>query len=189
MRITTVIATALLCGAAATASAKPAPGDTEVQTYEFHSGRGALGIAVIGITDPLKAFFGSGKDGVLVGQVVAGSPADKAGIRVGDVVTKVEGKPIDDVSDVRTAMTGEKKGDHTKVEVVREHRALTLDATLDADVPSAVSFGERGFPPDAFGQLHQQDADLQKWMEHVEHELQDLRQQQQRPAGGPHTRT
>ncbi len=169
------MAAALLCAAGATASARPVV-DSDVQTYEYHSGRGALGISVLSLTQPLRTYFGTGKDGVLVGSVEPDSPAARAGVQVGDIIVRVENNPIDSVGGIRSAMSGLHKGDQARIEVIRDHRALTLGATLDADVPN-VNVGtqidmnsQRGFD------------ELEKWMQHVEQELRELRA---RPATPP----
>lgn len=57
--------------------------------------RGWLGVSIQEVDRSLAASFGLSKpEGALVAQVVAGSPADKAGITEGDIITAFEGKPI-----------------------------------------------------------------------------------------------
>jgi putative serine protease PepD len=68
--------------------------------------------------------------GALVQSVVPGGPADKAGIRVGDLIKTIDGHPIKAPSDLSAAISTKKPGEHVKIEV--EHGGLTqsLDATL-----------------------------------------------------------
>ena len=70
-------------------------------------GRGGfMGVRLIGITDDLRGHYGAPKDaGVLVAEVEAGSPAARAGIEVGDVITGVEGKSVTSTREVSRTIT------------------------------------------------------------------------------------
>jgi serine protease Do len=63
-----------------------------------HVKRGRIGVGVQDLPSALRA---RGLEGALIGQVAAGSPADRAGIRKGDVVTKVDGLAIRTASQLR----------------------------------------------------------------------------------------
>jgi putative serine protease PepD len=69
-------------------------------------------------------------DGARVTRVVPGGPADRAGIRRGDVITKVDGKAVRDPSDVSTAIAGKNPGDKVSVEVGRGGTTEGIDVTL-----------------------------------------------------------
>ncbi|WP_238013868.1 trypsin-like peptidase domain-containing protein [Dactylosporangium sp. AC04546] len=71
-----------------------------------------------------------GAGGALVGGVVAGGPADKAGIKNGDLVTKVGSTPIDDATDLINAVQAAKVGDQLKVTVQRNSTEQTITVTL-----------------------------------------------------------
>jgi len=150
MRRAIVLAASLLIGASGTALAdggQRSSGTADV--YTFSSGRGHLGLVVLGLTDELKHYFGSGKDGVLVGTIEAGSPAEKAGVKIGDVLADVDGKPVDDAGDVLSLLGGKKKGDAIGLTVIRAHMPLMLTAKLADDVaptPKAFNRADRWFP-------------------------------------------
>ena len=61
---------------------------------------GRLGVTVQSLTPDLAEYFGV-KDGVLVTAVTKDSAASKAGIKAGDVITRVDGKPVDDAGELR----------------------------------------------------------------------------------------
>jgi len=68
--------------------------------------------------------------GARVMRAVPGGPADRAGIKTGDVITSVAGKTIRDPSDISTAIAGKSPGDRVTVEVQRSGRTEGIDVTL-----------------------------------------------------------
>jgi membrane-associated protease RseP (regulator of RpoE activity) len=95
---------------------------------EMLPGRGRLGVTVQELTPELAAYFGV-KDGVLVATVRADSPASKAGIKAGDVITTVNEKPIAD-ADALVEQLRDKEGDVT-IGVSRDKKTMSVKATLD----------------------------------------------------------
>ena len=96
-------------------------------------GRGGfMGVRLIGITDDLRGHYGAPKDaGVLVAEVEAGSPAARAGIEVGDVITGVEGKSVTSTREVLRTIRGKKGGETVDVELVRGRSPRKETVTLD----------------------------------------------------------
>jgi membrane-associated protease RseP (regulator of RpoE activity) len=93
--------------------------------------RGFLGVQMIDLTPELREHFRVQKDaGVLVGKVVPDSPAAKAGIRVGDIITAIDGTRIDSPSDVARAVRDKKKGDGVKIDYSRDGANATAMATV-----------------------------------------------------------
>jgi putative serine protease PepD len=68
--------------------------------------------------------------GAEVGSVNPGSPAERAGLQVGDVITEVDGQRVDDPSDISSAITDNKPGDRISIQVSRYGQDRQLDATL-----------------------------------------------------------
>ena len=94
-------------------------------------GRGFLGVHLIDLTPELRAHFGAGEEaGLLVGRVEAGSPADQAGLRVGDLLTRVGGEPVAGTWDVTRQVRPLTAGQGIALEVVRDRRVETLSATI-----------------------------------------------------------
>jgi len=90
---------------------------------------GAMGIEAEGLKGALAEFFGV-KQGVLVRSVTKGSAAEKAGLKVGDVITKVNDKAVESPSDV-----ARERGDRKTLNlvIVREKRDQTVTVTLGDD--------------------------------------------------------
>jgi S1-C subfamily serine protease len=63
---------------------------------------------------------------VEIADVVDGSPAAAAGLRGGDLIVAVNGRPIEDVDDMQRLMTGDLVGERVTVEVIRAERTLEL---------------------------------------------------------------
>lgn len=85
----------------------------------------------------LKAYFGSVPDmaagdvpGLRLSGVTAGSPADKAGLKQGDLVVEFGGVAVTDLNSYSAALGTKKPGDAVAVVVVRDGKRLTLTATL-----------------------------------------------------------
>jgi serine protease Do len=94
-------------------------------------GRGRLGIAYQEISGQLAHYFKLEADqGVLVTNVEPDSPADKAGIKAGDVVLSISGHTIEDGGDLREALQSAHAGRELDLKVVRDGRLLDLTVTL-----------------------------------------------------------
>jgi membrane-associated protease RseP (regulator of RpoE activity) len=134
-------------GAAAGPTDEQDTGDRSVELFEWSMGKGRLGLTVMGLTPELRTHFGStSQSGMLVGSVEPGSPASKAGVHVGDVIVETNGRLVDAVDDIRSAMANSKKGDTVEIDVIRDRKALTLKVTLVDDpspMPDLDSFWHR----------------------------------------------
>jgi len=72
----------------------------------------------------------AGSSGVEVQAVTAGGPAERAGLRAGDVVVSVDGHEVSEPGDVTDALDGSEPGDSVEVEVERDGDRERLDVTL-----------------------------------------------------------
>ncbi len=97
-------------------------------------GRGRLGVVGQPVTDQLATYFGV-KEGVLVTRVIESSAAAQAGLKAGDVITSVNGKPVKDTGDILGHLEGAEDGAVVPVTVTREKTSQTIPVTLQA--PSA----------------------------------------------------
>jgi membrane-associated protease RseP (regulator of RpoE activity) len=115
---------------------------------------GYLGVGLTDITPELRDHFGvRGENGVLVSKVDDGSPADKAGVKVGDIITSLDGKDIKTSWDVRSFVRKTEDGQRVAIEVSRDGRVQGLNATVilkerpEMDMgPLFVKRGEGGEP-------------------------------------------
>ena len=94
--------------------------------------RGFLGIRLLEISEDLRKHYGASTDaGVLVSEVEADTPAAKAGIQVGDIITQIEGDRVDSAWDLSQAVRDRKTGDKVRVQVLRDRRAQDVTVTLE----------------------------------------------------------
>ena len=93
-------------------------------------GRGFIGLELTELTPDLRAHFGVGDSGVLVGRVEPGGPAAKAGVKVGDILTAVDGEGVDSSMAVGRLVRPKKDGDVVALEVSRDGRIQNLTATI-----------------------------------------------------------
>jgi serine protease Do len=95
--------------------------------------RGQIGVVVQDVTKDLAAHFGlADTAGALVAQVVKGSPAERAGIEVGDVIVRVDGAPVPDTRTLRNMIAAKAPESRIQVDVVREKRERSLTVKVEA---------------------------------------------------------
>ncbi len=88
-----------------------------------------LGVKLQGLTDQLSAYFGVDK-GVLVAEVFDDSPASKAGLKAGDVVTQLDGEQVECPSSLSKAVGKKEPGDKVSVTLIRKGEKLTKQVEL-----------------------------------------------------------
>jgi putative serine protease PepD len=71
-----------------------------------------------------------GQDGALVQEIASGSPAERAGLRVGDLVVAIDGKAVVSYSELGARIRAHKPGDKVTLKVVRGGNETTVTATL-----------------------------------------------------------
>jgi serine protease Do len=94
------------------------------------SGRGRLGVTVDSLTDQLGQYFGAADGGALITTVQKDSPADKAGLKAGDVITSVNGERVRDAADVTRSIRRVEEGSVT-VDYLRDRKPGTAQAALE----------------------------------------------------------
>jgi serine protease Do len=93
--------------------------------------RGWLGVLVQQITPEIaESLHLSQPEGALVSDVTPGGPADKAGIKRGDVIVAFDGSKIDDMPDLPKTVATNKPGTKSKLTVIRNGKEKTVDLTL-----------------------------------------------------------
>jgi len=151
--------------------------------------RAFVGVSMVELTPELREFFGAPNEaGVLVSSVTENGPAAKAGVRVGDVITAINGKTVAGYHDLRGAIKDNHAGDSVRIDVIRGKSRQTMMATVDErEWPDFRAFKlgnlERELPPmpkewrgKLFGpdndELRARIKDLEKRLQELEKRLQ-----------------
>jgi serine protease Do len=93
--------------------------------------RGRIGVQIDQVSKDVAESIGLGKpQGALVRSVEGGSPADKAGVEAGDIITKFDGKAIDKASDLPRMVGNTKPGTRATVTVFRRGGSKDLAVTI-----------------------------------------------------------
>ena len=96
-----------------------------------HVTRGWIGVQIQPVTPSIADSLGMKKaEGALVDEPQAGSPAAKAGIEAGDVITAVNGTPVKDARDLARKIGTMAPGTSVKLDVLRNGEAKTMTLTL-----------------------------------------------------------
>ncbi len=154
------------------------------------AGRGFIGVRPIEMTPELRQHFGAPEDaGVMVGSVEPDGPAAKAGLQVGDIVTKVDGDPIASTRELVRTVRHKKSGETITVEVLRNRSAKSLTVTVAERKEKEIRVGELqdgmpGFrwkmkgpghpmvmPPPDYPELEQRLDELEKKLKELEDRL------------------
>lgn len=91
-----------------------------------------LGIEAEALNPQLGEFFGV-KEGVLIRSVAKGSAAEKAGLKAGDVIVKVDQTKVVSPSAVSAAIRTARAKKTFPVDIVRDHRSMTVPVTVSGD--------------------------------------------------------
>lgn len=104
--------------------------------------RGYLGVGLTELTPELRAHFGVPEDaGVMVSNVEPGSPGEKAGLKVGDILSAIDGKDVASSWDVRARVRDFEDGQQVPLEVWRNRKVQTLTASIAMRERSELDMG------------------------------------------------
>jgi membrane-associated protease RseP (regulator of RpoE activity) len=117
------------------------PGDNNGESFSFVFGNNRrIGVATTQLTRQLADYFGiAGGKGLLITSVRDDSPAAKAGLRAGDVITEADGQPVGTVADLMRAISRKDEGEMT-LNITRDKSQRTIRLTpergKDSNLPS-----------------------------------------------------
>jgi len=136
------------------------PSDIAVEVIEElkkegHVTRGWLGISFQNVDRNLAKSFGlDTAEGALVAEVVPDSPADKAGLKAGDVITKMNDENIESASDLPHFLGRVKPDTKVTLSLVRDKKLMTLPVVVEALPQEVVETDKSGqVKPAAYGRL------------------------------------
>ncbi len=106
--------------------------------------RGWLGVTIQGVDEnTAKALGLPGAKGALVSAVSPGDPADKAGVKAGDVILKVNGEPVEDSAALLRTIAGMAPGEKATLGIWRQGKEISRKVTLEERGPNIAAM-ERG---------------------------------------------
>ncbi len=107
--------------------------------------RGLLGVGILGITPGMATMYGLGEtSGALITSVEPGSAADRAGLRIHDVIVSVNGRLVRDPAALRNAIGLQRPGEQVTVAFSREGERRSVTATLGENVQATTRPVPRG---------------------------------------------
>jgi S1-C subfamily serine protease len=111
---------------------------TRVQRFGLET-RKYIGVYVDSLNNELAEYFGAkeGK-GLLVSQIREGSPAEKAGLKVGDVLVKADGTTLEREGDLSYIIQKKEKGDKIKIEFYRDKRMRSVEVEIEEEEGSGL---------------------------------------------------
>ncbi len=173
--------------------ATPKPGQaprapkTLAKRYETWPGwekRKYIGTYMEPLNKELLEFFGVKEEsGLLVNRLTKDGPAEKAGVKVGDVVVRVDGKKVTSVGDLSELIQNKKKGEKVKLDLIRDKKPLTLEVEISEEEGPSVSdlyltrpYGEAWgeLSKELQGQYEESRKDYEKYSESYRERLQQL---------------
>jgi serine protease Do len=97
-----------------------------------------VGISITDVTPENAQFFHmENASGALVNQVEPDSPGAKAGLKVGDIVTGINGKKVDDAGQLQVVISQQRPGTRVNLDVLREGKNIQVPVTLEELNPRA----------------------------------------------------
>ncbi len=91
-----------------------------------------IGVTLESLNKQLGEYFGvKDGNGVLISEIQKDSPAEKAGLRAGDVITAIDGSPVDEVSEVREAVSDKKEGESMDLTILRDKREQKIAVQVE----------------------------------------------------------
>jgi len=93
-----------------------------------------IGVYLQEMTPELSEYFGVKEGmGLLISKVTEGSPAEKAGLKVGDVIVTANGDPVENAAELSDMIQGLEKGDKIEIEYVRDKKKRTVSVEVDEE--------------------------------------------------------
>lgn len=150
----------------------------------FHSGS-RIGVKVLDLSEQLGDYFGvEDAEGVLVTEVEEDMPAEKAGLKAGDVIVEADGDEVEDTQELREIISEKEEGDEVEIKVIRDRRVQTF--SVEVEETAATDFYSKAMKlkihpdkPDVPELMWKQkfDSELEDEMEELREELDQLKKE------------
>ena len=113
--------------------------------------RGWLGVSIQDVNEGMaKALKLEDRNGAIISQVMKDSPAEDAGVKEQDVIIEVNGKKVNDSSNLKNLISSGRPNDKTKLTIIRDGREKSLTVTLglrpgEKELTETYQYGEKRF--------------------------------------------
>jgi PDZ domain-containing secreted protein len=115
------------------------------QVFWLRAGGGYLGVSTTNLTEDLRTHFGTPSEhGVMVARVFKETPAARAGLQAGDIITAIDGTKVGTTWDINKALASRKKGEQVRIEFHRNRVAQQTVATLEERKGPGAAWREAG---------------------------------------------
>jgi len=102
--------------------------------FSFGFGGPRLGVHVVALNDDLAEYFdGKAAGGILITEVLEDTPAEEAGLKAGDVITRVDDLDVSEPDELIEALNEYDEGEEVTIEFVRKGKTETVAVTLEDD--------------------------------------------------------
>ncbi len=128
------------------------PSDTIANVYNQLIGpghkvvRGSIGITFQAVTSSAVAHVYGFKNGVIISSVQPGFPADKAGLKPGDIITSIDGRPIKGGDDLISDIAGRKPGSTATLGYIHDGKHETATVTIADRAAMMAALNNGGAP-------------------------------------------
>ena len=107
--------------------------DDDDDDISIYSDRGSyIGVNLQELSDQLGDYFGvKDGEGILITEVVEDSPAEKAGLKAGDIIVSVDKKDVEDYNDIQKTIRQKEIGETVDIGILRDKKQQTITVTVD----------------------------------------------------------
>lgn len=114
-----------------------------------------VGMYLEELNQELLEYFGIKEgSGLLINRLTKGGPAEKSGLKIGDVIVRVDGRKVESVSGLSELIQDKKKGDKVKFEIIRDKKPMTVEAEVGEEEGPSISDLFRSVPaPEDWGTM------------------------------------
>lgn len=161
--------------------------DANTYFFSFYSGS-RIGVKVQDLSEQLGDYFGvADGEGALITEVEEDMPAQKAGLKAGDVIVEVDGKKIEDTEELTNAISGRDAGDKVDVKVMRNHQPQTFAVEVEkgkgehnfdfSGLDNNMKIFKKNLQAPDMQWREEASSDLKDELQNLKEEMQDLKQQ------------
>ncbi|MFA4991902.1 MAG: trypsin-like peptidase domain-containing protein [Candidatus Omnitrophota bacterium] len=105
---------------------------------------GWIGVIIQDIDSDIAAYFGlQDKNGVLISRIVEDSPAEKSGLRSGDIIVFIDGEKVKNTQDLIRMIVRKEIGDKVRMDVIREAKIYPVNVEIAARPDDKIIFSKK----------------------------------------------